>query len=204
MKPRIGVMIILAFAASSRGVAAGPSPLMERPQNRPPAQFTVTLIDERRANIAVDFKAADNAVKALLMSAVNLEGFDIWHRAQMQKPGRPGEDFDNDLKRFSYYFRDFAQKCQEADVRLHKLADAASSNPSLVPLAESLARHTADLRERAIWLEAQSRDGAPDLRLAGFLNDAADFQRTGLRAAELARDIDAQAAALLQKVRSML
>ena len=194
-------MMISLAAALAAAIAS--SPCHAAPV---PGAASAELRDDSRARVpalAEELKSCDADAKGLLQSAAQLSGFDIWQRARAQRPGQPADaDFINEARRFSYYFRDFSQRFQQLELKLNKLSERdLPKNTELLPPAERLARHAADLRAQANWLETQARDGAPDLRAAGFSAEASEFQQTALATAAFARRLDAHAVEILQKLR---
>ena len=190
------VLSAALFALSSQAAASpvAPAPVLKLPLSAP--------ADEASSRTE-ELKNSVKTAQSLLQAAAQLNGFDIWQRSRAQLPGQALDaDYANDVRRFSFYFRDFSQKCQLLEKKLKTLSEQAlPQNAALLSWAEQLARHATDLREQANWLETQARDGMPDLREAGYSAQAVEFQQTALATAAFTRRLDAHAVEILRKIR---
>ncbi len=162
---------------------------------------------EKRAKDADGIAAADKNVRTLTALSWQLRQRleDVRRRARARASRPPGTP-DNDpfladaVSQLVFDIRLYPQLCEEVRRELEQLADGSQRDPSLVAAARTLSSDAQDLRSETGWLANDSRDGAWDLRAAGFLIEAADVQNAGAAAYQSAQDIASSARDVQERV----
>jgi hypothetical protein len=201
------VAALAVAALCSAPVSAAVAPSFEQTLQLGRAEALAVRAAQVQAKSASDLSAAERDVRALTQDAWTLRFSldDVRSRARRhatRAPGAPDDDpfLVNAVQQLDFNMRRFAQDASLVERELRQAADRAVKDPSLVEAARSLVRHASDVRDEAQWLANGSRDGAWELRSAGFSIEAFSIQNSGSAAYDSAREISLSARDLLERV----